>query len=632
MTSKHLERHSHIPLCPESLKCKDFQKQIKPHCDCYRHCAPSCPHGIHCVDFHDGDHIRDYSHPFIRPCPFTPYHCKLYDEFRQKSVKTKLSNEVEVHCSTWSHVCPRGRLCDDKTEAHLKVSIHVARCLCKYGDNCNRLMDEDHLNSCTHPKIPDIRLLCTRSNCDNSRNPSHRFDYRHKNFCDYKSVVPYDGLNTDKKSVQNQNDKMTRSTNCTQNNYGKPLHPQDAQDMNFRGNDQAALQSTPTQGACMVIPCTNFKSHTVLRLTISQAFDEYRNKQQKRSADNTTFIYWQAMNGDMMLTLSNDLSESEKSPSQIRHLICYLAEKPESRSTSYHESPSYINSVSSLKNSDLTSNQNYAAQSNRFYVGCNTDDFMTFCLEIQRSTGKITLSHAGPNSIYNHAQISYIFGKTELDLSQLEFIQISAGTHQVPFRNLQVCFERQAHLHPVFDKNFSKSSTGHSKGLSDAKSHQRNDKHGPPLSHNLDHGIAAPVDVFSTMKGSSHGHGGLSLTPCRDGTNCRLQFSSDGPSHNSNYSHPCRFSELCQEHEPHLTHEPHRVPQCRDGGRCNKLTDPIHRMKYRHTDLPDFLIPCSRQETCRDISDTHRMKYSHGEIVHRMHGATASAGKEESIL
>ncbi|CAF3116028.1 unnamed protein product, partial [Rotaria sp. Silwood2] len=45
------------------------------------------------------------------------------------------------------------------------------------------------------------------------------------------------------------------------------------------------------------------------------------------------------------------------------------------------------------------------------------------------------------------------------------------------------------------------------------------------------------------------------------------------------------------------------------------LCDPFHRAQYRHTDLPDFLIPCRDQENCQDRSDEHRIKYSHGERV-----------------
>ncbi len=68
---------------------------------------------------------------------------------------------------------------------------------------------------------------------------------------------------------------------------------------------------------------------------------------------------------------------------------------------------------------------------------------MRFSLEIQPSTGKVTLSHSGANSIYNHGKISYTFSKTDFDLNQLNFIHVSAGIHTVPIRNLIITFEKQ---------------------------------------------------------------------------------------------------------------------------------------------------------------------------------------------
>jgi hypothetical protein len=78
---------------------------------------------------------------------------------------------------------------------------------------------------------------------------------------------------------------------------------------------------------------------------------------------------------------------------------------------------------------------------------------MTFCLEIQRSTGNVILSHSGPNSIYNHEQISTTFSKSNLDLNQLNFIHISAGTRTIPIRNLFINFEKQPEPLDDIDNN-----------------------------------------------------------------------------------------------------------------------------------------------------------------------------------
>jgi hypothetical protein len=76
--------------------------------------------------------------------------------------------------------------------------------------------------------------------------------------------------------------------------------------------------------------------------------------------------------------------------------------------------------------------------------------------------------------------------------------------------------------------------------------------------------------------------------PCLDSVYCLNQNLRD---HTEQYSHPCHFNELCrrQADEPHLNHERHNVSRCSDDKDCSEKTDPIHRAKYRHTGLPDYL-------------------------------------------
>ncbi|UJR16901.1 hypothetical protein I4U23_003799 [Adineta vaga] len=116
---------------------------------------------------------------------------------------------------------------------------------------------------------------------------------------------------------------------------------------------------------------------------------------------------------------------------------------------------------------------------------------------------------------------------------------------------------------------------------------------------------------------------------CLYGIECRLQYSEkNSTQHNTKYTHPCRWSELCtnQDKEPHLTHANHRAHQCRNRDACKDIIDPVHRAKYRHENLPDFLVPCKYQQKCRDSTWTHRVKYSHGELAgdDNKHGTTRS--------
>jgi hypothetical protein len=61
--------------------------------------------------------------------------------------------------------------------------------------------------------------------------------------------------------------------------------------------------------------------------------------------------------------------------------------------------------------------------------------------------------------------------------------------------------------------------------------------------------------------------------------------------------------------EPHLVHKHHKVSKCSERG------DPMHRAEYLHTKLPDYLIPCRRQNDCPDKSIDHRIRYFHGETI-----------------
>jgi hypothetical protein len=356
------------------------------------------------------------------------------------------------------------------------------------------------------------------------------------------------------------------------------------------------------EGAIITIPASNFNESFVLPLTISQARELYRVQHKQDPNDDIAYIYWQAINGDMMLVLSNEKMETDETKKQpnLRCLLCYIAPKSHSSyDYNYHEQTTYLNRGEPFQHHAFVKNNQYKAHSNTFHIGSNTDDFITYCLEIHRSTGKVILHQAGSNAIYNYQEISCEFqNKKELDLTKLEYVNVTADTKNVTVRNLIVCFEKQAELHPTFDKNFKK---------------------------------IAPV--LTSTAGGGHTHAGSSLKRCPDNVNCLVQYANDqsGKEHNSKFSHPCRFSELCRSKEPYLTHDPHPSPPCRDGTKCKKLGDPYHRAEYRHKDLPDFLIPCGDRK-CPNKSDDHLIRYSHGESVYQKKGAAGRIHSFYSIF
>ncbi|CAF0936731.1 unnamed protein product [Rotaria sordida] len=806
-SENHEKAYRHLPLCKYFQKCSEYRKHIKNHCEKFRHCNPSCEYGNHCIRFHDKQHIETYKHPFPQPCPLTPYHCTLDEQFTMTNNINNISYEVDQHCLDFAHVCRFGRNCTDKDSLHWEKWIHVLRPMCPFGNQCTKLVQEDHLNSFTHPNIRDIRFLCKYADkCRDRRNPKHLSKYRHIITFEDSGIVRYYNLNQNIDFIQNQKDNIERITNyirkekweilksesnlreiidwirtvqpvhrcrpeifesillhghvmsrdymenlkksqcvidsilqhsrlrrikylkekkCAKNiksyvtalvldefekqfsknqsldetitkvpsspsspssfsdivnmetykeliknkevilsyilseddiktikttaisiaqasiklrskptgigyerdkdlgtnknvfsilgphmgDYGdvfivfkrEILHHPDAnfsiqsatsyasgrafkwrpwlgndrgsqndrinlfhktklhasitgyeyataleliatisQDLkkksmnidletilncwlardshkNIEGHlpqlipldyiehiyipqnifdsfnnetckaiktifdDRISIKSfqsleiyrkfvikdlidkygqrnihsisRPIQGTVITIPSTDFNDPFVLPLTISQAYEQYKINHLQISTDMTVYIYWQVMNGDMMLTLSNEQINTGEQQPNLRCLICYIAEKPLTKDIHYYEHVSYLYNGRPFQHEIVIKEQKYVAKSRSFYIGCNTDDFMTFCLEIQRSTGKVILSHSGPNSIYNHEKISSIFSKSNLDLNQLNYIHVSAGAHTVPIRNLFITFEKQSELLDSINSN-----------------------------------------------------------------------------------------------------------------------------------------------------------------------------------
>ncbi|CAF2136304.1 unnamed protein product [Rotaria magnacalcarata] len=999
MKEEHLREYRHLPLCNKAKKCIDYQKHIQPHCKEYRHCTPQCQYGNHCAYFHDKEHMDEFEHPFPIPCPFTPFHCKSYDELSEATDSRRLSSEVQQHCLDYTHVCRTGRHCNNTNSLHLEKSIHIARHFCPDGNKCKKLTNEDHLNSFTHYHVDDIRLPCRRHDlCHDRRKLDHVVKFRHAVTFEHSGILHYNNLNEGVDFVQNQKDIIARVTAYVKQENWKPLpsggvpreiiewlntvqpihrcnpivfesilihghvmsreymvklkysksvaksvlqhgrirrirelrekimeeharqyiialvedifekegfytylatataetadgdpspahirsavgsevlqtkdrllsaalksndmdairsqtsaiarasinlhtnpsgigftkdklletdksvfsvlgpnlghyygdiiivfkreilHHPDANfsiqaatsfasgnafvlrpwlgtdpgsldervklyhqsklnasvpgyehaaaleliafssfdlklntlnidldkifkrwvtvdahltveghlpqliplsyidhvyipknlyesfsddthkaiNANFKRNctivpfDGEANQSRgphgpipksksradyqdfvikelfkqyaerrehslsrAVRGIAITLPSTDFTDHYVLPLTISQAYEQYRFEKNHRPRGNMTYIYWQILNGDMMLTLSNERLQSVGSQPDLRCLTCYIAPKPTPNSFPYHEKFSYLNNQHPFRHYVLKEGNRFAAKSNTFYSGCNTDDLMTFCLEIERSTGKVTLSHAGPNGIYNHETIFWTFTKGVLDLTKLNFIHVSAGARTVPVRNLIICFEKQVDLHPTFDKDYKKESSSSPPLPDNARQHNKSsDKaRSPSPSRKKKDEDNASGGFFHKVKRFILGDGVSDLIPCHDNINCLLQYSvTDTPAHNSKYSHPCLYSELCRNKDCHLTHEPHKVAMCKCNKKCDQVVDPFHRAAYRHTDLSDFLKPCRDQTGCRDNSNKHRMRYSHGEKVYEVKGKEVPREKHD---
>ncbi|CAF0966811.1 unnamed protein product [Adineta ricciae] len=411
-----------------------------------------------------------------------------------------------------------------------------------------------------------------------------------------------------------------------------------------------------SRGIVITVPGTKFDEQIVMPITVSQSYRLYcLDNTQAPNHPEYTYVYWQVMNGDMMLTLSNEIIQStDEDQSKLRCLLCYIAEKPSQANEDYHEAYSYLNDDHPARHYNNIYKAQFKARSNVFYRGCNTDDYVTCCLKIIYQTNEATLSHAGPNGIYNYEKIHYRFDKSTLDLSRLDYIHVSAGSQDVPIRNLIIRHEQVPDLHPTFDKDFTidtsdlldqrRASFDYAANVGYSGSVK---KKGPKESR-LNKVISRtpittqqpkvePTSIFQRIKTvlccssanvivpgpnpplparttASSSVAPSKLPPCRDSIYCLLLEDKD---HTVKYSHRCRFNELCRnkDKEPHLTHEPHRVPQCSDDKDCSNRTNPLHRAQFRHTGLPDFLIPCRNEDNCYGKTTEHLIKYFHGEEI-----------------
>ena len=449
-----------------------------------------------------------------------------------------------------------------------------------------------------------------------------------------------------------------------------------------------------SRGIVITVPGSRFAEHIVLPITISQSYKLYcLDKSQAPHNPEYTYIYWQAMHGDMMLTIaSQKLQSSGKDQSNLRCLVCYVAEKPSAKREKYHEEYSYLNDGHPLRHEINVNDGRFRAKSDVFYRGCNTDDFLTFCLKISHKTNEVTLSHAGPNGIYNHEKISFRFDKSDLDLSRIEHVHVSGGKQDVPIRNLTINHEPVSELHPSFDKDFKidtstllgrrRASVGHipradDKGGASDKGHSGPSEARRPRASSVQPPPPPPPEpkpsIFARIKNKLFGPSpkddspapaapepyekkpdvdktespepykrrdkspprrqqrsqspkhdkprnksptliSSKLPPCNDSIYCLNQNTRE---HTDRFSHPCRFNEVCRRmaDEPHLVHQHHKVSKCSDDRDCRERTDAVHRAKFRHSGLPDFLVPCRHQEMCYDKTPEHRIKYSHGEEI-----------------
>ncbi|CAF4963164.1 unnamed protein product, partial [Rotaria socialis] len=251
-------------------------------------------------------------------------------------------------------------------------------------------------------------------------------------------------------------------------------------------------------GSVLTLAPSAFTDHIMLPQTIGQARTQYLRTHKQSSNSDDIYIYWETMYGDMMVTLSDERIDPDKAQPDIQ---CLITGKCSSSSRTFHR-------------------------------GANIENFLTYCLKIEKKTGQATLSHAGPNSIYCYETITCRFSKATLDLSKLDYVRVSAGSQKVPIRNLTINFEKIPDLHPLFDRNFKRGDDPFPNRKSP---HQRNRSPSPQTAQSTRDKspsfLRKAVAVFFGYDADDK-----SLDPCPYSINCLFQQESQ---HMKKYSHPC---------------------------------------------------------------------------------------------
>jgi hypothetical protein len=387
-----------------------------------------------------------------------------------------------------------------------------------------------------------------------------------------------------------------------------------------------------SRGIVITVPGSNFDEHTVLPMTISQSYDLYlldNNKAPQKPE--YTYIYWQAMNdSDMMLTIANEKLELSKDQPNLQCLIVYVAEKPSKATQNYHENYSYLNDGHPFEHYTNVHSGKFKAKSNVFYRGCNNDDFFTFCLKLSHKTGEVTLSHAGPNGIYNHANIYYQFNKSDLDLSKIDYLHVSGGNHDVPIRNLTINHEPVLELQPSFDKDFKIDTSGLIGKRRGSVEHSAHAFYHAGAPKNKDKVASNPrrqraataqpapsvplpekIGFFRRLKHKILGPTVKDNPPASNQSPSRQEesdFSEDkSPAHN-------RSRDESPRSKPPRAKSPPRSPQlissklsaCRDSIYCLNQNVKDHTEKFSH--------PCRFNELCRRQADEPHLIHQHHKV------------------
>lgn len=168
----HQEIYLHKPKCT-ALDCSE---ESQKHMASYWHHPTGrqilCKDGDYCRDW-TALHFQKYKHSFPQPC-----------------LQLLCTDPTPGHFEKFSHLCRAGEHCSNQSQDHRSTTYHVLNHACP-TKGCP-VLDEDHLNSFSHPGIDDIRRPCPdNANCSLRLVLDHVHQYSHdRPFLEFAVVNP----------------------------------------------------------------------------------------------------------------------------------------------------------------------------------------------------------------------------------------------------------------------------------------------------------------------------------------------------------------------------------------------------------------------------------------------------------
>ncbi|CAF4217252.1 unnamed protein product, partial [Rotaria sordida] len=399
-------------------------------------------------------------------------------------------------------------------------------------------------------------------------------------------------------------------------------------------------------------------------MTITQSYNLYcLNRGQPATNIESTYIYWQAMDGDMMLTITNEKIDPDgKDQPNLQCLICYVAGKPSTTTEDYREEYSYLNIDSPYHHSHNVHSYIHISAGDQDVPIRNLtinhepveELHPTFDKEFKLDTSALIKEHRASfhdvGSMDHKVKILHTpdvtskppmkraasttdLRKKAVDptpieiprpgkrgfLGRLKYVFFGPTKHDDDPRIQSSPSELHEDYIPKSDSSSYNPSKLESPLPKPRKSHSPPSKPSKPDSSGSKPLKANPPPLISST-----------LPPCQDSIYCLLHNDKD---HIDKHSHPCRFNELCRNpsSEPHLIHKRLDISMCLEDRSCSERLNPVHRAEYRHSGLPDYLLPCRFQETCYDKTPDHRMKYFHGEKIPLIKKISTSASLRAAV-